>query len=589
MTIKKLFLGMLTGMLILTAVPVAAEEIHPAKDEVIYATLQPNGTQEDMYVVNSFELDNQGEVTDYGDYTNIKNLTDLSEIEQNGDQMQFSTDQEQFYYQGNLEEKPLPWQYEITYRLNGKEISAEELLGQDGTVQIEVHTSENDQVDPVFFENYLQQISITLDSEKFEDIQAEDGTIANSGKNKQVNFQAMPEKNGDFVLEANVTDFELESMEISAIPASMAIDSPDMEEAKDEFRTLSDALSDLAGGANDLQQGMSELNNGITELEHGSSSYQNGLTELNNGSSELVNGSSSIQSALNTMNESLNQGMQLGDLEELRGTLQDLANGLEEASEGIGGLDTNYLESLEALDQAIQEIPTSEVTEEDIQALRESEVDPELVEALITTYQKAQEAQQVYQQERESLEDIIPTIEEANAAQEEAASSLGEMADQMRSASEQLDIESSLQPLQDGVAELSEQYQSFHSGLVEYTDGVNELTTNYASIHNGISELPEGTSELAGGAGELADGANEISESTSDLPDQLQSEVDEMMNEYDKSDFDPVSFVSDKNEKVETVQFVIKTDAVKHEEEETEEESPDEGKSWWEKLMDLFR
>ncbi|MFC2949456.1 hypothetical protein [Virgibacillus sediminis] len=91
----------------------------------------------------------------------------------------------------------------------------------------------------------------------------------------------------------------------------------------------------------------------------------------------------------------------------------------------------------------------------------------------------------------------------------------------------------------------------------------------------------DGTSDLESGVAELHDGTQELAGSTSDLPEELEREIDEMVSEYDKSDFDPVSFVSSKNENVETVQFVIKTESIKQEEAEEEE-------SFWDRLLDLF-
>ncbi|GAB2532449.1 YhgE/Pip domain-containing protein [Gracilibacillus alcaliphilus] len=589
MTVRKYLLLIMISMLTLPTITVSAEENQPAKNEVVYTILQPDGSQKEMYVVNSFEEVGNGEITDYGAYTDVKNLTDLSEINLNGDKVSLAAEQDNFFYQGNLEEQPLPWNFEIDYQLNGQDKDPEQMLGEDGRLRIEIKTSANSEIDSVFYENYLLQISLTFDGEHYQDVKAEDGTIANAGKNKQVTFTVMPEQDGHLVAEAQVKDYEQGPIEISAVPAFMAIDSPDLEDAKDEFRTLSDALAELASGAEDLQQGMSELNGGISELADGSSEFNDGMHEINNGSSDLVNGSSAIQEALQTMNESLQQQMNFDDLDELRSGLQELAAGLREASNGISDFDQNYFQAFDLLEEAMQEIPAYQITEADIANLRESDIDQELVESLLETYYMAQEAKTVYEDVQTEIETIIPTIEGIQEAQAEVITTLETMADQLETASEQLDLESSFQPLQDGVAALAEEYQGFHEGLVSYTDGVGQLTNSYESLHQGISELPEGAAALASGAGELSDGASQLSEATSDLPDQLQNQVDDMINEFDKSDFDPVSFVSDKNENVELVQFVIQTDAVEKETTEEEAEEPEEEKGWWEKLIDLFR
>ena len=73
------------------------------------------------------------------------------------------------------------------------------------------------------------------------------------------------------------------------------------------------------------------------------------------------------------------------------------------------------------------------------------------------------------------------------------------------------------------------------------------------------------------------------------MPGDLQSEVDEMMDDYDASDFEPKSFVSEQNEKVDVVQFVLQTEPIEVEEPETTEEADEEEKSFWDRLMDLFK
>lgn len=76
-------------------------------------------------------------------------------------------------------------------------------------------------------------------------------------------------------------------------------------------------------------------------------------------------------------------------------------------------------------------------------------------------------------------------------------------------------------------------------------------------------ELSEGTGELENGVGELQNGTAQLYEETKDLPAQMQAEIDNMIQEYDKSDYKLVSFVSQKNEKVSSVQFIIKTESFK--------------------------
>ncbi|WP_188205575.1 coiled-coil domain-containing protein [Alkalibacillus aidingensis] len=562
------------------------------KDEVVYATLSATGEQQEMYVINSFDITEQGTMVDYGSYTNVKNLTNLLEIDHDREQVEFTAEEEQFYYQGDLDGHPLPWNFEITYRLNGKEMTPDELLGQEGSLEISIDTSANDAVDPTFFDHYLMQISVTLDSDVYRQIRAEDGTVANAGRDQQVTFTVMPEQEETLVLEALVQDFEFDGVEISALPASMSVDQPNTEEMNDELGSLADGMADLHDAVGDLLGGVQELNDGVVEWYDGSSDYQNGISELNQGSSDLIEGSEAIDRALEDMNRSLeNQdGMDLSDFEELEQGLREIAEGLYDTEEGLNDLRDNYLQAYNSLDEAMNGIPSSNLSEEDIQALYMSDADSEVIDTLVETYEASMIAKGTYEEVQEAFQAVGPTLEEVTPSLNEMANQLETMADELAESIDQSNSNDGMTQLKEGISELSTNYQDFHSGLVDYTDGVGQLNDSYHSLHKGVGELSDGTIELEDGVSELHDGTEELAVETEDLPNQMQDEIDQMMNDYEGNDFEPVSFVSDQNEQIETVQFVIQTESITFEEtEDDEEEFEKEDKGIWERFLDLFR
>src|SRR5699024_3700170 len=112
---------------------------YASKDEVIYGKLDAKGQAQNMYVVNAFQVDEPGEFIDYGGYSNVRNLTDLSDIRQtNNNEVHFQADDEEFYYQGELKNKPLPWDLSITYALDGEKIDPDQLAGKSGNLEIQI-------------------------------------------------------------------------------------------------------------------------------------------------------------------------------------------------------------------------------------------------------------------------------------------------------------------------------------------------------------------------------------------------------------------------------------------------------------------
>ena len=51
----------------------------PQKEETVYANLNYDGSIKGVYVVNSFKLSGEKRLSDFGSYTNIKNLSSSAE------------------------------------------------------------------------------------------------------------------------------------------------------------------------------------------------------------------------------------------------------------------------------------------------------------------------------------------------------------------------------------------------------------------------------------------------------------------------------------------------------------------------------
>lgn len=609
MRLKQLAIMFLSIVLVMGSLPVTVlakddasadtqKGKYDTKDESIYGDLDALGSLKDMYVVNTFDMEKPGIITDYGDYTDVRNLTNLTDVEQDDSDVRFQAEKgdEDFHYQGYLENKPLPWDIDITYLLDGEEMDPDELAGQDGSLEIQIETSANDDVDKTFFENYMMQISLALDPTIFDDIQAPDATKAKEGKDTNLTFTVMPEKEETFIVSAEVTDLEMDPIDINATPASMPIDDPDLGDMKGDMQSLSDGIQDVNEGVGDLSDGVSDLNDGAEELSDGSSDYQNGMNELDSSSGELVNGSKEILSTLNQVSDAVDGDIDipdLGEFQEFPEHLYDLSDGLGDVADGLGTLRDNYDDAYNQLKGMIDDIPDGALTEEDIEQLRESGVDDDIVDQLLETYEKAQTVKEAFPELDHIFGSVKGTLDQTYQSMQEMAGNVDEMAGEIENGMDDMDDMDGLDALgdlQDGLTTMASEYQSFHNGLVDYTDGVSELASSYAGIDEGIDGLADGSSSLDEGTNDLKEGTQELHEETSDLPGEMQSEMDEMLDEYDASDFEPVSFVSDKNKDVDVVQFILQTEKIEVDEPDTTEDTTEEeDKSMWDRFLDLFR
>ncbi|MDX8344983.1 YhgE/Pip domain-containing protein [Rossellomorea sp. YZS02] len=562
-----------------------------SKDEVVYATLDAGGDLNDIYVVNTFEVTHAGKILDYGDFSSVKNLTDLKKLEQEGQKVEMDAPEGKFTYQGNMkEETELPWDVRVTYSLDGKKIDPSELAGKSGHLKITIDTSENQRAGTVFYENYLLQVSLNLPN-TYENIEAAEGMVASAGKDKQITFTVMPGKEKKMSVEADVKDFEFKGVQIAAVPSTLPIDTTGTDNMTDDMAKLSNAIGKLNTGVTDLKTGVSRLNSGAAELRDGSAQYKNGISELNGSSSQIVGASNSIGEALRTINQSLSANpadMDLSALHELPGGLNQLADGLTQAASGLSNLQANYAQAYRALDGAIAEIPANNLTEAEITALYQSGADPKVVDKLVASHKAAQKVKGTYASVKEAFAAVGPTLNQVNGSVNDMSGQLTSISTNLSASLKETDM-SGLSKLQKGLGELSANYGEFHSGLVKYTEGVGQLSSSYAKLHEGITGLAGGTNQLKGGVADLQDGTSALHQETKNLPDKMQEEINKMMAEYDKSDFKPVSFVSSKNEKVSSVQFVIKTESIEKEEKKEKKAEPKKEKGFWELLMDLFK
>lgn len=286
---------------------IAAE--NPQKEENVYASLEEDGTVSGVYVVNEYDLEKDTRITDYGDYTEVTNLTTEDKIEETADGYTVEGKKGKFYYQGNLETKELPWKIQISYYLNGEKKNPKELAGESGNLEIRISVKKNEKVKGDYFEDYLLQATVTLDSEKCKNIQAEGATLANVGADKQILYNIMAGQEKEFSITSEVTDFEMEGISFQGVPMSFAIDtdSLDMTALYEQTDELKEAVSRLDEGAGSLKEGTGELAKGSSRLLDATGSLAQGAVSLKTGtdgaalgSSSLVRGSQELETGIGT-------------------------------------------------------------------------------------------------------------------------------------------------------------------------------------------------------------------------------------------------------------------------------------------------
>lgn len=569
------------------------------KEEVVYVNLNGDGKREGVYVVNIFnDVEN---VIDYGNYTTIRNMNTTDEIVEGDGIITATTDQSSLYYEGTLEECELPWNISVEYQVDGKDYSAQEMAGKSGKLNMKLKIQPNEKAKEEFQNGYTLQVTVVMDGEHSENIEADGATIANVGKDKQLTYIIFPNETKTLEVNADITDFEMQAIAINGVKMELGIDvnSLESEELKNKVKELQDGAKALDDGAKSAEEGSKTLQSGAASVQAGINTMQTGLNQLNANSTSLVSGSAQVNQALQTIQASLG-GFSTGQ------NPQDLLTASSQIRDGIHTLES----SLAVLSNSVNYEAYKEV-------FRQQGIDLDWL-----TAQNAQAGQQL-QQVAASLSGVLPQDQVTmltNIGQLLAASNgvisgtktyldtASQSINQIYSGSSQLKqsyenyynavsglvqslsgIIGNITTLTNAIQTLAAQYATLDAGISDYTGAVAVLVAGCNELAGGMQELISGCNTLADGTKNLSDGTGELKDRTSNLEQELKDMIAKELDSKMGKDVKTVSFVSDKNKNVSNVQFVIQTEAIKLPEKEVPEERATEKLNLWQKFLNLFQ
>ena len=512
------------------------------KDETVYALLNEDGSVRSVYVVNHSKVLEDGTYVDFGNYKKIESLSENIQPRTEGDRIiwELKKSYGDFYYKGELAGVELPWTFNIQYFLDGNKIQAQDLAGRSGKVEIVLSVTANESVLPYFREKFAMQVQVPIDINRASIISAHGATQVITGKTNTLAYTVLPGTSGSYRIVMEAVDFELESMSIgiSAIDYGNVLSSG----------SLSEGIGELSKGLEDWVDGAKSFKNGLMELSNGMGMLTSGLKDLSTGSRELHGGM-----------ESFAQGYQQFDA-----SLDQVSHGSKNIRDGLSEIAINgesILAGYQQLTQGILSQLPGEAEREQLRMLAQ-------YAGSNSPYAQAGNMAQSMLDQIAGLEQIYQNLATLNAG-------LGQYTE--------------------GVSRLSEEYKGFDRGVTALTQASDQLL-------EGISQLEDGGRRLSDGVSVLEAGMTEISDNMKDLPGHAQELIDGGLAikkgtdaaisgivGQDGEDEEVVSFVVPEKGLASSVQFVIRTPAIKLPEKEKEAPVETIGKkSFWQKFVDLF-
>jgi hypothetical protein len=246
------------------------------KDETVYVNLSATGQVQNITVSDWLHTDsNVVRLPDKSNLENIKNVKSSVQPEKIGDNLTWvlNSDGENgadIYYQGTTS-KPTPLEVNVSYELNGKTVTPEEIAGKSGKVKITVslkntdaHTVQVNGKDVVMYTPMTAVVTANLPSDTFRNVSVSKGKVISDGNNQFVTFLCMPGLSESLDLKncgvkgldtldlpesleitADATNFTLGSIAVVATPELPNEDDFDSDGSLDDLRDDLDKLSQM--------------------------------------------------------------------------------------------------------------------------------------------------------------------------------------------------------------------------------------------------------------------------------------------------------------------------------------------------------
>lgn len=346
------------------------------KDESVYLISDANGNVNKTIVVDHLKnKDKKDTLEDASNLSDIENVKGKEKFTQSGDKLTWQAGGKDIYYQGTATEEP-PVTQKVTYYLDGKEISPEDLAGKSGKVKIRFdYKNTTSYTETVNGEK--QTVSVPFAAitglvlgDGFENIEVTNGKAEVSDSSSVVLGYALPGlkdslgiKDKDLDGDVNIPEYMEMTADVEnfSMPAAMTFvvnasdyvstDGIDTSDLDDMINDLKDASTQLQDGSKTLAEGTDTLSDGLSTLQSKLGTFASGVGTLQSGLKTYTDGVSTLSGGLNTLGNStgalvsgadkLNSGA--GQLASGSATLKDglksYTDGASTLAAGVGNLD----------------------------------------------------------------------------------------------------------------------------------------------------------------------------------------------------------------------------------------------------------
>ena len=324
----------------------------PAKDETVYVKVDDAGNQKDVTVSDQLKnISSLGTIDDVSDLKDIKNVKGDETFSENNGKLVWQGDKKDICYQGTTTKK-IPVGMKVTYELDGKKVSADDLEGKSGHLKIH-YEYQNTSADSGKYTPFLMATGLLMDGEKFSNVTVDNGKVISDGDRDIVIGMGLPQLKeqltsvsskvddldipDSFTVEADVTNYE----KVEAV--TVATNEVFNEVGTDKFDSLDelkDSMTELQDASNKLVDGSGQLKDGLDTLLSSSGTLVSGIDQLASGGNTLAGGTGSLVSGMQSAKTGSSQ----------------LAGGVKALSDGVSGMQAQVSDGVKDLSNGVSSV-----------------------------------------------------------------------------------------------------------------------------------------------------------------------------------------------------------------------------------------
>ena len=278
-------------------------------DETVYVNLDYYGKVDMVNVVKGCNLNGLNEFTDYGTYMGVTNMSSEDSPVLGDETVTWNlpeTHRGRFYYECEMDKSQviLPWDFDVSYKLNGVPIDADKLAGASGTVEIHVEAKPNDNALEYYRNNMILMVAVPVDYDDCYSVEAEGSQTQNFGSVTAVAFTALPGEEGDYTVRIGSDSFENIGVIMMMTPGTVEDleHVADLKEAKDTWKGAGDELYD---SMDQMAASVEAMRNGVNQALQGLDSADRARQKWSNSKDSILAGNDQALASLTSVSQQM--------------------------------------------------------------------------------------------------------------------------------------------------------------------------------------------------------------------------------------------------------------------------------------------